>query len=53
MPAVLIEFGYISNKADELKLKDPVFLKKMAELVAAGVTRYKSEYERTEGFSHK
>lgn len=53
MPAVLVEVGYLSNKAEEAKLKDPAFLDRMAELVASGVLKYKSEYERTEGFSHK
>lgn len=53
MPAVLVEIGYLSNRAEEAKLKDPAFLDRMAELVAAGVLKYKNEYERTEGFSHK
>lgn len=53
MPAVLVEIGYLSNIAEEAKLKDPAFLDRMTELVAAGVLKYKSEYERTEGFSHK
>lgn len=53
MPGVLVEVGYLSNRADEIKLKDPAFLDRMAELVAAGVINYKKEYERTEGFSHR
>ena len=53
MPAVLVEVGYLSNRAEEAKLKDSAFLDRMAELVASGVLKYKNEYERTEGFSHR
>ena len=51
IPAVLVESGYISNKYEELKLKDPEFLDRLAESVAQGILRYKREYERTEGFT--
>jgi len=53
IPAVLVEAGYVSNKYDELKLKDPEFLDRIAESVAKGILRYKGEYERTEGFTRK
>ena len=52
-PAVLVEIGYLSNRSEEIKLKDPSYLDRMAELVAGGILKYKKEYERTEGFSHK
>lgn len=51
MPAVLVEGGYLSNRYDELKLKDPAFLDRLAEAVADGILRYKREYEKTEGFT--
>ncbi|MDO8525133.1 MAG: N-acetylmuramoyl-L-alanine amidase [Candidatus Omnitrophota bacterium] len=51
LPAVLVETGYMSNKFEELKLKDPDFLDRMAEAIAKGILRYKKEYERTEGFT--
>lgn len=51
IPAVLVEAGYISNKYDEAKLKDPAFLKEIAKAVAGGIMRFKQEYERTEGFT--
>lgn len=51
IPAVLVEAGYVSNKYEELKLKDPEFLNRIAESVAQGILRYKREYERTEGFT--
>ena len=52
IPAILVESGYVSNKYEELKLKDPEFLNRIAESVAQGILRYKREYERTEGFTH-
>jgi len=51
MPSVLVEAGYISNKYEELKLKDAAFLDRIANTVAEGILRYKREYERTEGFT--
>ncbi len=51
IPAVLVEAGYLSNKYEELKLKDPEFLERIAESVADGILKYKIEYERTEGFT--
>ncbi|MDD5427659.1 MAG: N-acetylmuramoyl-L-alanine amidase [Candidatus Omnitrophica bacterium] len=51
IPAVLVEAGYLSNKYEELKLKDPAFLDRIAESVVQGLLKYKREYERTEGFT--
>lgn len=51
IPAVLVESGYVSNKYEELKLKDPEFLDRIAESVAQGILRFKREYKRTEGFT--
>lgn len=53
IPSVLVEIGYLSNRSEEIKLKDPAYLDRMTELVAGGILKYKKEYERTEGFSHK
>jgi N-acetylmuramoyl-L-alanine amidase len=51
IPAVLTESGYVSNRYEELKLKDPEFLDRGAESLAQGILRYKREYEKTEGFT--
>jgi N-acetylmuramoyl-L-alanine amidase len=51
IPAVLVEAGYISNRYEEMRLKDPRFLDRIADAVAQGILRYKLEYERTEGFT--
>ena len=51
IPAVLVEVGYISNKAEEMKFKDPGYLDKVAETLAKGISAYKNEYEDTEGFT--
>ena len=53
MPAVLVEVGYLSNKAEEAKINDPKFMDKMAEALADGIFKYKSEYERTGGFTRR
>ncbi|MDD5496579.1 MAG: N-acetylmuramoyl-L-alanine amidase [Candidatus Omnitrophica bacterium] len=51
MPSVLVEIGYISNKYEEMKLKDPKYVDRMAEAVARGILVYKDKYEKTEGFT--
>lgn len=53
IPAVLVEVGYLSNVSEEARLKDPKYLDRMTDLIAAGILKYKNEYERTEGFSHR
>lgn len=40
MPAVLVETAFISNPKEAAKLKDPAFLKKVAEAITLGVRRY-------------
>lgn len=52
IPAVLVEAGYISNKYEELKIKDPKFLDRIAEAVSEGILNYKKEYEKTEGYTN-
>lgn len=51
IPSVLVEVGYLSNKFEELKLKDDSYADRMADVIAKGVLTYKNRYERTEGFT--
>ncbi len=51
IPSVLVEVGYLSNKFEELKLKDEKYANRMAYVIAKGVLAYKNKYERTEGFT--
>ncbi len=39
-PAVLIEYGFLSNLEDEAKLIDPVYQKKMADATAQAIAEY-------------
>ena len=41
-PAVLIETGFISNVAEERKLNDPAYRKKIVDGIVAGVVEYKN-----------
>lgn len=52
MPSVLIEMGYISNRYEEIKLKESAFLDKMTGAIAKGILDYKREYENTEGYTN-
>ncbi len=40
MPAVLVEVAFISNRQEEVKLRDVAFQKKVAESMAMGVRRF-------------
>jgi N-acetylmuramoyl-L-alanine amidase len=51
IPSVLIEVGYLSNKFEELKLRDDSYADRMADVIAKGILAYKNKYERTEGFT--
>ncbi len=42
VPSVLLELGFLSNKEDEQLLLDPAWQKKVAELLAQAVQRYRS-----------
>ena len=51
MPSVLVEVAYLSNRSEEMKLKDNAFLDKVADVLAKGILAYKREYEKTEGYT--
>jgi len=51
MPSVLIEVGFISNWHEKTNLSSSSYRQKVAETIAEGLIEYKSEYERTDGFS--
>lgn len=51
MPSVLIEVGFISNKEEANKLRNPLYREKVAKAIAEGIINYKNEYETAEGFT--
>ncbi len=51
IPAILVEVGYISNKFEELKLKDESYIDRITDVIAKGMLIYKDKYEKTEGFT--
>lgn len=50
-PAILIETGYLTNKPDERRLRDPAYKQRLAEAIVEGIWTYKREYEATNGFT--
>lgn len=42
MPAVLVEGGFLTNEEELQKLKNPGYLKRIADLIADGIDRYVS-----------
>ncbi|MDL2279563.1 N-acetylmuramoyl-L-alanine amidase [Desulfovibrio sp. OttesenSCG-928-G11] len=43
MPAILVEFGYITNQGDAKNLKNDAFLQRQAEGLVNGILNYKAE----------
>ena len=46
VPAVLLEMGFISNPADEQRLRDPEQRARMVEAVAASIDDYFAQSSR-------
>jgi len=46
MPAILLETGFISNKADEKRLKDDAFQRKTAKAIFDSIIAFREKYER-------
>ncbi|MDX1901810.1 MAG: N-acetylmuramoyl-L-alanine amidase [Gammaproteobacteria bacterium] len=44
IPSVLIETGFLSNRAEELRLRDPAYQGKIARAIFAGLQRYIKQY---------
>lgn len=45
MPAILVECSFISNPSERIKLKDPIYLQRLADGIAAGATNYLRDLE--------
>ena len=44
IPSILIELGYLSNRAEEIKLKTSLHRKKMSRLILKGIKKYFYRY---------
>jgi N-acetylmuramoyl-L-alanine amidase len=42
MPAVLVEFGFLSNPSEESKLQDPEYRLSLAEALVDAISRYRA-----------
>lgn len=49
MPAILVEFGYITNSADAGNLKSEAYLQHQAEGLVDGILQYKAELTKSMG----
>jgi N-acetylmuramoyl-L-alanine amidase len=49
MPAVLVEIGFITNSAEEQRLRDDGYRDRVARAIAAGLGEYKRSYDRRAG----
>lgn len=49
LPAILVEIGFISNLAEERKLKNPEYRRQVASVLASAILQYKSAFEIATG----
>lgn len=45
MPGVLVEVGFVTNRFEALRLKNPVYLDKVSNTLAEGIMAYKNKFE--------
>ncbi len=50
-PAVLVEMGFMSNRATAKKLATDSYRQAVAKGIAGGILKFKKEYDRTDGFT--
>ena len=50
-PAVLVEMGFLSNRATARKLATDSYRTSVAKGIAKGILEFKQEYDKTEGFT--
>jgi N-acetylmuramoyl-L-alanine amidase len=43
MPALLVEAGFVTHREDARRLRDPEYLRAMAEVIASGVGRFRDK----------
>ncbi|MBI4560502.1 MAG: N-acetylmuramoyl-L-alanine amidase [Candidatus Rokubacteria bacterium] len=46
MPAVLVEVGFLTNRKEEQKLRDPRYRERVARAIYAGLAEYKRRYDQ-------
>jgi N-acetylmuramoyl-L-alanine amidase len=51
MPSILIEFGFVSNEDEALKLTSTPYLQKLAGAVYNGVSEFIDQFERSKAFT--
>ena len=49
MPAVLVELGFISNPSEEIRLRDPLYKKKLVDSLFRAIRRFKTQIEASQG----
>lgn len=51
MPAILVEIGFLTNRREEQKLKDPGYRERIAKAIYAGLAEYKRRYDQKNALS--
>ena len=51
MPSILIEFGFVSNREEAIKLTNASYLQKLSGAVYNGVSAFIDSFERSKAFT--
>jgi len=51
MPSILIEFGFVSNREEAVKLTSTPYLQKLSGAVYNGVSAFIERFERSKAFT--
>jgi N-acetylmuramoyl-L-alanine amidase len=49
MPAILVEIGFLTNRKEEARLRDPRYREQVARAIYAGLVEYKRRYDQKMG----
>ncbi len=51
IPAVLVEVGFLTNTLEARRMREAGYLERVSKALADGIFSYRSEFERTKGFT--
>ena len=51
IPSVLVEVGFLTNRMEARRMKEPAYIEKISATLARGIFAYKDEFEKMNGLA--